>query len=262
MRTLRLSLALLCAVFVSALQVAAEGTNDVFAWDSVSKVYAAKVGETTANFAFQITNVSSAPALVNFVRTSCGCTVAKLPATPWKLAPADHGQIDVSVDLRGKFGKITKFITVDTSAGSRLLNVTVDIPGNGPVAGVDPRSKNMQMAMADRQAVFKNDCAKCHVQPAVGKHSEELFQAACGICHEAAHRATMVPDLKALRFPPNKEYWRKWIESGKPGSLMPAFAQAEGGPLTGEQVDSLVEFLTHYYPPRPVRASVTPTRED
>ena len=121
----------------------------------------------------------------------------------------------------------------------------------------------MQLAMADRQAVFKNDCASCHVAPAVGKKGEQLFAAACSICHEAPHRATMVPDLHALKFTPTKDYWHNWISNGKPGSLMPAFAQAQGGPLTDEQIESLAEYLTHYFPQRSVVANGgTPTAED
>ena len=53
----------------------------------------------------------------------------------------------------------------------------------------------------------------------------------------------MVPDLAKLNHPTNEEHWRKWIRSGRVGSMMPAFAKAEGGPLTDEQVDSLVKFL-------------------
>jgi len=71
----------------------------------------------------------------------------------------------------------------------------------------------------------------------------ELFQAACGICHEAEARATLVPALRNLKHPPDAAYWRRWIARGKPDSLMPAFAGQEGGPLTDGQIDSLVELL-------------------
>jgi hypothetical protein len=54
----------------------------------------------------------------------------------------------------------------------------------------------------------------------------------------------MVPDLKNLRHPTNEEHWRKWTRSGRPGSMMPGFAKNEGGPLTDEQIESLVKFLT------------------
>jgi cytochrome c553 len=148
----------------------------------------------------------------------------------------------------GKMGSIEKAVMVDSTTGMKTLIVRANMPagGNQPVAGgIDPdRLKNMQMALADRQIVFKGECAKCHAEPAVDKTGEQLYVAACGICHDSVHRAAMVPDLKALRHPTNEEHWRKWTRSGRPGSMMPAFAKSEGGPLTDEQIESLVKFLT------------------
>ena len=148
----------------------------------------------------------------------------------------------------GKMGSIEKAVMVDGTTGTKTLIVRANMPavGNQPVAGgIDPdRLKNMQMALADRQIVFKGDCAKCHAEPAVNKTGEQLYVAACGICHDSVHRAAMVPDLKNLRHPTNEEHWRKWTRSGRPGSMMPAFAKTEGGPLTDEQIESLVKFLT------------------
>jgi mono/diheme cytochrome c family protein len=103
----------------------------------------------------------------------------------------------------------------------------------------------------DRQAVFRNDCASCHVAPTVGKQGAELFQAACAICHSAAHRAGMVPDLGIAREPRDAAYWRKWIREGKVGTLMPGFAVAHGGPLTEEQIESLIAFAMKSLPAQP-----------
>jgi mono/diheme cytochrome c family protein len=96
--------------------------------------------------------------------------------------------------------------------------------------------------------VFRGDCARCHVTPTVGKKGGELYTTACAICHEAPHRATMVPDLRAIKTPTGKEFWTQWISNGKPGSLMPAFASALGGPLNDEQIQSLAELLTQHFP--------------
>lgn len=223
------------------------------AWDAESKEYSAKAGESSAHFTFYLTNVSKEVVLVNSVRTSCGCTVAQLPEQPWRLAPGTNGPINVTVNLAGKSGTIVKSVTADTSAGVKSLLVKVNIPaasGQPAVAsGVDvDRMRNMQMAMADRQVVFKGDCAKCHSQPAVGKVGGELYTAACGICHDSANRAALVPDLKALKHPTNAEHWKKWIVSGKPNSMMPAFSKSEGGPLDDPQIESLVKYLTETIP--------------
>lgn len=121
---------------------------------------------------------------------------------------------------------------------------------------------NIQNALADRQAVFKGDCATCHVQQGLGKLDADLYMASCGICHEAEHRAAMVPDLKVPRSPRDLAFWQKWIAEGKPGTLMPAFAAVHGGPLTQEQADSLTVYLYQFFPRNPPAAafvSSTPT---
>jgi len=212
-------------------------------WDSENKSYDAKPGEASAPFSFWLTNTSAGEVLINSARTSCGCTVAKLPEHPWHLAAGASGPIEVTVDLRGKRGQITKTVTVESSSGVKTLFVNVKIPDEQPaVAANGDRVKNLQMALADRQAVFKGDCVTCHVTPAQGKMGKELYVAACGICHDDAHRAQMVPDLK-VRHPATAYDWKTWISFGRPGSLMPGFAKSEGGPLTDEQIASLVEYL-------------------
>jgi mono/diheme cytochrome c family protein len=217
------------------------------AWDAESKDIQAKLGDTNAVFSFWLTNVCDKEVLVNSVRTSCGCTVAKLPETPWHIKPGASGPIGVTVDLRGKRGKVVKTVTVDTTAGVKSLLVNVTLPVDPQFEAQMNRSQNMQLAMADRQMVFRGDCAKCHVEPAKGKMGRDLYVASCGVCHEAEHRASMVPDLKALKHPTDLPFWTQWIRVGKPGSLMPAFAADQGGPLTDEQVKSLAAYLDKTY---------------
>lgn len=213
-------------------------------WDALSKTNHHEFGETNSIFSFVVTNISQAEITINNVRTSCGCTVAKLPMLPWKLAPGAHGEMGVRLDIRGKQGKFSKYVSIDSTEGLKWLVV------NASIEAPDRRQMNQMLALADRQAIFRSDCASCHVQPAVAKHGQELFAAACGICHEAEHRASMVPDLKALTKPTDADYWRMWITKGQPGTLMPAFSKNEGGPLDDAQVNSLVEYLTKVYRPQ------------
>jgi mono/diheme cytochrome c family protein len=227
-------------------------TPSPLVWDAETKEYTAKPGETNALFTFNLTNTAASEVLINDVRTSCGCTVARLPEYPWKLAPGMSGQIQVTTDLRGKRGLLHKIVYVYTAAyGVKPLAVKVNIPE--PMAGpMADRTRNLQIAGADRQAVFRNDCAKCHAEPVAGKKGAELYAAACAICHDAEHRASMVPDLRALNHPTNLDHWKTWTTHGKVGTLMPAFAKAEGGPLTDEQIDSLADYLAEHIPTRAV----------
>jgi mono/diheme cytochrome c family protein len=219
--------------------------EQVFAWDATVKEYNARPGETSIKFAFNLTNTSPQEVSVNYVRTSCGCTVAKLPSNPWVLAAGTNGTLEVVVDVRGKSGILTKTVTVDSSAGYRVLTVRVAIPSApAGMTTLGERARNLQVAIADRQAVFRGDCARCHVDAGIGQHGQALFAGVCGVCHEAEHRASMVPNLRALNKPTDKEYWTAWITKGKADSLMPAFAESEGGPLKPDQIDSLVQYLT------------------
>jgi len=225
--------------------------------DADVKEYTAKPGETNALFTFTLTNTSPADVTVNEVHTSCGCTVAKLPSQPWILTPGTNGQIHVTVDLRGKRGQVTKMVYVTGATGNKTLTVRVNIPEAPP--GPMDRDKNREIATADRQAVFKNDCASCHAIPTAGKQGSALYTAACAICHESEHRASMVPDLRNLNHSTDRIYWKVWTSQGKANTLMPAFAKAEGGPLTDDQINSLAEYLAEHIPSQHGTSPVSPT---
>jgi len=70
-----------------------------------------------------------------------------------------------------------------------------------------------------------------------------LYQAGCAICHDAEHRAEMVPDLHTLKHPATADYWTQWITASKPASMMPAFTKSHDGPLNEQQIASLVDYL-------------------
>jgi mono/diheme cytochrome c family protein len=236
---------------VPVAQPPTQPTN-YLAWSGDSLDYAAQPGEMAAHFTFFVTNVSSEIVVIHSLTRSCGCTEATMPQTPWQLAPGTNGPITATIDLRGKSGRISKPLTVNSSAGQKVLFLNVTIPAAASTGSFNvERDRNVEMARANRQVVFTGDCAKCHAEPAAGKSGQELYVAACAICHDAEHRAAMVPDLRALKHTASAEYWSEWIATSKPGSLMPAFAKTEGGPLSSEQINSLVTYLVAAIPGRP-----------
>ncbi|HZF01261.1 MAG TPA: DUF1573 domain-containing protein [Methylomirabilota bacterium] len=223
--------------------------DGIFAWDELSKTTNAASDQAQAHFTFNFTNVSSGNVAIVNVHPSCGCTTAQLPQLPWIVAPGTNAQIPITVNIAGRPGTLFKTVTVSTDKGSKTLNLLINIlPPVLPTMTDADRARGVAAAKIDRQAVFKNDCATCHVKRGESKYGQSLYEADCAICHEAEHRATMVPDLHMLKTATNDDFWRTWIAHGKPGSFMPAFSTAEGGPLSDYQIASLAAYLDSAIP--------------
>jgi len=216
-------------------------------WDAMEKTYAPKPDERIVAFAFTVTNTSDRPLRIYDIRPSCGCTTVELPRSPWILAPGEKGEVRGTVDITGKPGELAKMLYASSVPGTQTLTMILNVPEPDPSA----RTSNQQLALADRQAVFRGTCASCHAEPAKGLMGAELFAAACAICHASDRRATMVPDLEVARGPRDRAFWQKWISEGKEGTLMPAFAAPHGGPLSEEQVASLVDYVNGQFPSEP-----------
>jgi cytochrome c553 len=265
--------ALICVIFVAARLLADDATptnnaattapvyvpdtshasdpmpDGVFAWNSLMEATNADADQEKAHFTFSFTNVSPGNVAILNVHPSCGCTTAQLPSLPWIVVPGTNGQIPITVNIAGKIGTLYKYVDVSTDKGMKRLMLQINIlPPVIPTLSDKDRAAGMAAAKIDRQAVFRDDCATCHVKPGEGKYGQALFKSVCAICHEANPRATMVPDLHALQTPTNDDFWRIWIAHGKPGSLMPAFSTAEGGPLSDMQIASLAAYLDSAIP--------------
>ena len=235
------------AVVFFALLAALSGHSAELEWDALEKNHAAKEDEVEAVLTFSVTNRTDHDVVIHSAESSCHCTVATPPRTPWVIDPGATETLKVTVDLRGRVGAITKTVYVDTSEGQQFLVVNVSIPPSKTAR----REMNLAAAQADRQAVLRGDCASCHVAPTAGKVGKELFQTACVICHAAEHRASMVPDLMVAKVPRDAAYWEKWIREGAAGTLMPAFAKEHGGPFDEAQVTSLIAYLVQHLPSTP-----------
>lgn len=218
---------------------------DLLHWDSLMKELTPAADAGEAPFIFKVSNPTDQAIVIDHVQTSCGCTVAKLPTQPWVLAPHTNGEISVSVHLAGKSGTIWKTITVfSTNNTQKVLTVKVNLPENPQVM----RMRNQATAMSNPHAIFEGQCATCHVDKAKGLFGKALYKEACGICHEAEHRASQVPDLHMLPHPTDYAFWKQIISDGKPNTMMPGFSQKKGGPLSDEQIASLAKVLDEAFP--------------
>jgi len=216
----------------------------ILAWDELTKSTDAPADQPTAHFIFSFTNISSGNVVILDAHGSCSCTVTELPQRPWMIPSGSNGQIGATVDLRGKSGTLFKTVTVSTDKGSKQLMLRINmLPPVIPKLTDEERARDLAAAKIDRQAVFRGDCAKCHLDNIQGKYGKPLYDSICGICHDTEQRAVVVPDLHNLKSPTNDEFWRTWIAHGKPGSLMPAFATSDGGPLSDIQIASIAAYL-------------------
>lgn len=237
---------------VKAPPVAGNGplSNSIFAWDSELKSVDATEGDPETHLFFTFTNISPDDVVILNVHPGCGCTSAQLPPTPWTIKPGESDQIPLTVNLRGRpVGTQFKNLTITTDKGVKTLNFRVNIkPMVLPLLSPADRAKNVQIATADRQAIFKGACIQCHVKPGDSKYGKPLYDAICGICHDDPNRAASVPDLHNLKVATNTDFWRTWTAHGKPGSLMPAFSNADGGPLNDMQIASIAVYLNFAIP--------------
>jgi mono/diheme cytochrome c family protein len=245
------------AVYVPDLSHANGPLPDgILAWDELLKSVDVPASQSQAHFVFNVTNISPDNVVVLGAHGSCSCTVTELPPLPWTIPPGGHGQVGAVVNLEGKSGVLFKAVTVSTDKGSKDLYLKITIlPPVIPTLTDAERTNGVMVARADRQAIFKADCATCHAKPGEGKYGKALYDAVCAICHEANNRAEVVPDLRNLKTPTSDEFWRTWIAHGKAGSLMPAFSTAEGGPLNDMQIATVAAYLKMAIPSQPSPAN-------
>lgn len=108
--------------------------SNALKWDAESKQCVPRPGEVNVAFTFVCTNVSNDEVSITALHTSCGCTVAQLPSTPYKLEPGSNVAINVSMNVTGKYGLVTKSVSVESSAGVKTLLVSANVP--------DPKSSD------------------------------------------------------------------------------------------------------------------------
>jgi mono/diheme cytochrome c family protein len=260
----KLILAISLLLFMAALTTHAEllilppGASNALTWDALEKTVSPPAMTNTVSLTFWVTNATPEDITILSTETSCDCTVAEpVKELPWKIPPAESGPMNVRINTRGQHGMVQRQVAVHTSLGIQLLTINLNIPLSPAPFNVSARQQDVMAAKADRQSVFQGHCAACHTWPTTGQTGQALYQSACAICHVSEHRADFVPDLLAFKHPNEPEYWRGVITHGKPGTLMPAFANGERGILDTNQIESLVEYLTQNFiskdspPPQP-----------
>jgi len=146
------------------------------------------------------------------------------------LVPGESGSIRAVVRTKGKRGRIAKTVHVfsnDPERPSVVLTLSMTV--------IDPyHSRKFAPG-----AIFSSPCRECHVDRGKGKTGAALFNADCLICHRRGRVGSPYSHLKTL----SEDDLRSTISSGMEGTLMPGFSFKEGGPLTDEEINSLVRYI-------------------
>ncbi|MBI1811761.1 MAG: DUF1573 domain-containing protein, partial [Nitrospirae bacterium] len=173
------------------------------------------------SFDIPLKNTTTKPLNIISLEPSCGCVNAVV--INGSIGRGDTGIIRVTIDTTGKIGKVMKTIEVVTDISATpfvlKLRALVKHSGNG---------------VANAGAIFHGDCRKCHVGTDIkSKQGEILYNAVCFMCHKN------YSTYKHL----SKESLEKSISDGITNTSMPGFAETNGGPLSPEQISSLIDFL-------------------
>ena len=181
---------------------------------------------------FEFKNIGNADLLIRETKSSCGCTAALASTDP--VHPNETGTIDVTYDSRGKFGYFYKDVKIfsndPTSPATLVIEGVVAAPTHPTIAA--------------GEVLFAGSCADCHSRPAKGKTGKELYESVCAICHDLpidSHK--FVAGSRHALSQMSKRELKKAISKGVPKTSMPAFLDTSRGPLSKDQVESLVDYL-------------------
>lgn len=188
---------------------------------------------------FPFANAGDEDLVIQEVSTPCGCTAVL--AGESVIPPGGTSHIDVDYDSAARSGDVVRIITVlsnDSEEPELTLRVTAHVDAS------------MHQAFKSGETLFGEKCGSCHAAPAQGKTGADLYDAACWFCHGRYREGKTAPALPP--YPDTADpFLTEIIQRGRAGTEMPAFAVDQRGPLSEEQIRSLVEWLHTEPPPAP-----------
>lgn len=191
-----------------------------------------KTGEKTRHV-FEFKNIGGSDLIIYNIKPTCGCTGAIASTGPYH--PGESGTIQVEYDSRAKTGFAQKDVTVESNDPRSPQSLFLE----GLVLG------DTHPTISSADVLFTGSCAECHSIPAKGKKGKELYDAVCYLCHDLPQQSgkkSIAPDQETLAQLSKREL-KKITTKGMPNTTMPGFSHKAGGPLSGEQIDSLLAYL-------------------
>lgn len=193
---------------------------------------------TKAIHDFLIQNVGTDTLVISATRPSCGCTAAVLDAKDNRIPPGGSSRMKVTFDANNKpEGPIIKSVTI-------ISNSATNPDAMVRIQGRVVKSLLAHKTMMHLDGIFQGDCASCHVDKGKGELGARLYEADCAVCHGTKTDGKPGPELASeamMKHTPRE--WQKIIADGIPKTAMPAFAARNKGPLSDEEISSLVEYM-------------------
>ncbi len=192
-----------------------------------------KQGETPRG-QFSLQNIGDETLIIKGIKPSCGCTAAMMESQ--EIPPGREGKIQVVVDTTGKELDIDKTIIVTSNDSLRpeiVLSLSLVVE---PSAHPD-----FDMGVS----LFSPRCASCHADSGKGLQGKALYEAICYQCHGEKGEGKTASALNTRQYLEEKsdDYLFNWIADGQQGTAMAGYLREKGGPLSREQINSLVKFM-------------------
>jgi hypothetical protein len=120
---------LLLAMFASftltsMIPISSQSTKPHILFENTKHDFKVMMQNADGNWEFKFTNTGKEPLIIQGVRSSCGCTIAKRPSKP--IMPGESASIKVRYDTR-RLGVFHKTITVTSNADN--ASVVLEIRG-------------------------------------------------------------------------------------------------------------------------------------
>lgn len=229
---------LLAVVLLWTLAMADNGPRIRF--ESITHDFGQLRSDQKTAFDWVFHNDGDAPLTILRTRSSCGCTISVADEVP--VPPGASGKIHVEFDPAGLQGEIKRTLAVNSNDPTQgMVRLTV----RASVTRVDlPETSDGHPAIGG-QSLLMGDCGTCHAAPASGKSGEGLYLAVCAMCHGELATGGRAPSLRSPSYLDTRSdrELAEAIAYGTANPSMPGYSSMMGGPLSEDQVESLVRLL-------------------
>jgi cytochrome c553 len=210
--------------------------------------------DRTVEHVFRVKNTGKKPLIISRVSSSCGCTAAMMESSV--IDPGETGKLRVSFNPGRLKGTITRSVSLHSNDTYNPV-VTIKVIAEVAPAGEGELSKEPPERAHDREEklLFESRCMGCHGPRRKGEAGIELYMSVCAACHGRDGRGRKIgeevlgPTLdSARRSVKSKGGVTQLICAGTGHPYMPGFGESYKGPLSEEQIASLVEIVIQGIP--------------